>query len=311
MKILRKRSARFAAAGLFGVFAASALLAEIPPKCSSAEHRRFDFWSGDWDAYDVGGADRPIARAHVDIILEGCALREIYEQEDGVVGQSFTAYDASRKLWHQTWVTNRGTLLQIDGVFQGDAITMQGTRLTAEGRKEIIRGVWKPEGAGVRETADTSIDGGATWKPLFDLRFRRHSEANPARQTSAAAADARIVAALDTEYQAAVARNDTAGMDRILADDFILVTGRGKTYTKSDLLNEARTANSNYEKQEDSFQMVRVWGDTAVVTALLWAKGTREGKTFDYKLWFSDTYVRTLAGWRYVFGQASRPLPPG
>jgi len=31
-------------------------------------------------------------------------------------------------------------------------------------------------------------------------------------------------------------------MDRILADDFVLVTGVGKTYTKPDLLNEARSA---------------------------------------------------------------------
>src|SRR5262249_42345682 len=54
---------------------------------------------------------------------------------------------------------------------------------------------------------------------------------------------------------------------------------------------------------------VRVWGDAAVVTAQLWVKGTRDGKTFDRKLWFSDTYVRTKDGWRYVFGQASLPLP--
>ena len=55
---------------------------------------------------------------------------------------------------------------------------------------------------------------------------------------------------------------------------------------------------------------VRVWGDTAVITALLHIKGaTREGKAFDYKLWFSDTYARTPAGWKYVFGQASLPLP--
>jgi len=38
-------------------------------------------------------------------------------------------------------------------------------------------------------------------------------------------------------------------------------------------------------------------------------KGTSEGKTFERQLWFSDTYVRTPSGWRYVFGQASIPLP--
>ena len=121
--------------------------------------------------------------------------------------------------------------------------------------------------------------------------------------------DESTVAGLDTEYQAAVKRNDAATMDRILANDFVLVTGKGKVFTKTDLLNEARAKNMNYERQEDSNQKVRIWGDTAVVTALLWAKGTHNGKPFEYKLWFSDTYVRTSTGWRYVFAQSSLPLP--
>jgi len=121
--------------------------------------------------------------------------------------------------------------------------------------------------------------------------------------------DESIVAALDTEYQAAVQKNDAATMDRILADDFVLVTGKGRTFTKADLLSEARAKNMNYEHQEDSNQKVRIWGNTAVVTALLWAKGSNNGKPFEYRLWFSDTYVRTSTGWRYVFGQASLPLP--
>jgi len=124
-----------------------------------------------------------------------------------------------------------------------------------------------------------------------------------------AAEDEKAVAALDTQYQAAVARNDAVTMERILADDFILVTGRGNVFTKADLLAEARGGKTVYERQDDRQQKVRVWGDTAVVTALLWAKGTSDGKPFEHRLWFSDTYVRTPAGWRYVFGQASIPLP--
>jgi len=131
----------------------------------------------------------------------------------------------------------------------------------------------------------------------------------PSSRAGSSVDDGRAVAALDTEYQAAVKKNDVATMDRILADDFVLVTGLGKTYTKADLLEEARSKRMVYEHQEDSAQKVRVWGDTAVVTALLWAKGTEGGKAFDYKLWFSDTYVRTPAGWRYVFAQASTRLP--
>ncbi len=133
--------------------------------------------------------------------------------------------------------------------------------------------------------------------------------AGSAVMRASAAADEQAVAALDTQYQAAVAKNDAAAMDRILADDFILVTGKGKVFTKADLLNEAHSGRFVYERQEDSSQKVRVWGDTAAVTALLWAKGTEDGKPFEYKLWFSDTYVRTPSGWRYVFGQSSIPLP--
>ena len=121
--------------------------------------------------------------------------------------------------------------------------------------------------------------------------------------------DEKAVAALDTKYHAAVKNKDVHTMDRILADDFVLVTGLGKTHSKRDLLEEARSKGMQYERQEDSQRKVRVWGDTAVVTALLWAKGTEDGKPFDYKLWFSDVYLKTEKGWRYVFAQASARIP--
>jgi ketosteroid isomerase-like protein len=123
--------------------------------------------------------------------------------------------------------------------------------------------------------------------------------------------DAKTVAALDTKYQAAVKFNDAATMDQILADDFVLVTGRGKVASKTNLIESARKKEIIYERQDEDAgtQKVRVWGDTAVVTALLWIKAVQGGKPADYKLWFSDTYVRTPTGWRYVFGQASLPLP--
>ncbi|MBI3405076.1 MAG: nuclear transport factor 2 family protein [Acidobacteria bacterium] len=133
--------------------------------------------------------------------------------------------------------------------------------------------------------------------------------AMPAFRTNAAPDVKKIIADLDTEYQAAVKKNDAATMDKLLADDFVLVVGSGKTYTKADLLADARSKSTTYEKQDDTEQTVRVWGDTAVITAKLWEKGTSNGKPFDKTLWFSDTYVRTPKGWKYVFGQASLPLP--
>jgi ketosteroid isomerase-like protein len=126
--------------------------------------------------------------------------------------------------------------------------------------------------------------------------------------------DARTIAAIDTQYQAAVESGDWQTMDRILHPDFMLVLGDGVTYSRQRLLDSARNRVVVFEKQVEmpGTQVVRMYGqDTATVTALLWVKGTRnDGRpAFDYKLWFTDTYVRTAEGWRYAFGQASLPLP--
>jgi ketosteroid isomerase-like protein len=130
--------------------------------------------------------------------------------------------------------------------------------------------------------------------------------------TAAHASDAddrRVLAALDTQYQKAVQDNDAKTMAVILADDFILVEGDGKRSTKADLVNDAASGKTHYEHQQDTEQTVIVSGDTAVVTAKLWAKGIEDGVKVDYVMWFSDVYVRTPKGWSYLFGQASLPLP--
>ena len=125
------------------------------------------------------------------------------------------------------------------------------------------------------------------------------------------AEDKQAVADLDTRYQRAVKENDAQTMAAILHDDFVLVTGKGTVYTKGDLLKSARDKEIVWEQQDEEpgSQTVRVWGDTAVVTAKLWLKYKAEGQQVDKKLWFSDTYVRTAQGWRYAFGQSSLALP--
>ena len=123
--------------------------------------------------------------------------------------------------------------------------------------------------------------------------------------------DEQIVAELDRAFQLAVKQNDVATMDRILHANYKLVLGDGRVVDRRELLEESRSNQIHYEIQDEEpgSQSVMVDGDTAVVTAKLRLKGNRAGKPFDRLLWFSDTYVRTPAGWRYLFGQASLPLP--
>lgn len=124
-------------------------------------------------------------------------------------------------------------------------------------------------------------------------------------------ADQQIVARLDLEYQAAVKRNDADTMDRILHPEFILVRGNGQTVSRAAIIDAARNKMIDYQVQDEEpgTQSVRVYGDTAVVTALLNIKGRTQDGGLERRVWFSDTYVRTAQGWKYAFAQVSLPLP--
>lgn len=150
------------------------LRAAAPAKaaaCSAPEYHQFDFWLGDWDGFNLDKPTVLVARNRVSRVLDGCVVLEDY-RADGMEGESFSIYDASRKVWHQTWVTSKGKLLVIEGEFRAGEMVMRGTDRTADGKKQLVRGVWRPMAGGVRETAYTSLDGGKTWQPWFDMIFR-------------------------------------------------------------------------------------------------------------------------------------------
>ena len=142
--------------------------------CAGPEFRQFDFFAGDWDTYDVAAPSKVVARNRVTRMLGGCALREVYEEPAGLHGESFSIYDASRGAWHQSWVTDRGTLLLLDGQLEGERMVLTGSEKLADGTPSLLRGIWWVEGNTVRETAERSTDGGKIWKPVFDIVFRPH-----------------------------------------------------------------------------------------------------------------------------------------
>jgi hypothetical protein len=146
-----------------------------PGDCTAPAYRQLDFWISDWDTFNPDGSGASQARNHVDAILAGCVIHERYEQVDGMTGESFSIYDATRKLWHQSWVTNRGRLLTLEGSFDGTALTLVGSDLNGPGgKRETIKGIWKRQGKGVRETAYVSYDDGKTWQDYFDILFLPH-----------------------------------------------------------------------------------------------------------------------------------------
>jgi hypothetical protein len=142
--------------------------------CGSSAHRQFDFWVGDWDVFDVERPAVVIAHARVQLILNDCVLHEVYQSLDGHKGESFTIYDATRDIWHQSWVNDHGYLLTIEGRLQGGSMILHGIDHLPNGEPRRVRGEWRSQEHGVREVAARSTDGGVTWVPWFDLLFRPH-----------------------------------------------------------------------------------------------------------------------------------------
>jgi len=155
--------------------AAFAVRGQSSQACSAPQYHQFDFWLGEWDVFD-DDPHTPVARVKVSSILDGCALLEEYVQTDGLKGKSFSIYDSSRGVWHQSWVTNGGQLLWIEGDYANNEMVLIGSEHMGAGVERQVRGTWKQVRDGVRETAVISTDGGKHWDLWFDLMFRRRKQ---------------------------------------------------------------------------------------------------------------------------------------
>ncbi|MCY7386666.1 MAG: DUF1579 domain-containing protein [Burkholderiales bacterium] len=153
---------------------AVSLAAAQAAQCPDPAFRQFDFWIGDWDTFESDlSVPKSIARTRVKPIAARCAIHELYEQTDGLIGDSILSYDPVRKVWQQTWVDNRGTLIVVSGAFKDGTVTMEGEMRLRSGKMLLQRITWKAEADAVREFSTRSKDGGKTWEPFFDVLFRK------------------------------------------------------------------------------------------------------------------------------------------
>jgi hypothetical protein len=146
----------------------------VAPACAAPEYHQFDFWIGDWTV--TGPKGKVVGTNTIDRSLGQCVLQEHWSGARGSHGTSFNIYDAARKMWHQTWVDDDGLLLLLDGSFADGKMTLTGPGVDDHGAKIINRIIWHKEQGDanrVRQTWDTSADGGKTWNVVFDGLYTR------------------------------------------------------------------------------------------------------------------------------------------
>jgi hypothetical protein len=165
------------AAGLLAVLASPAAAQNAArPSCNTPEHRQFDFWVGDWIVENPANG----AQAGVNVVtrdFNGCVITEQWTSGVGNRGSSYNVYDRRRGVWHQTWVDDSGSLLLLEGRFDGTSMVLLSPELTLpNGSRRINRMTWTPlEGGRVRQQMEASTDGGATWTTGFVGIYRPRS----------------------------------------------------------------------------------------------------------------------------------------
>jgi len=91
----------------------------------------------------------------------------------GYSGESLNTYDATRKVWHQTWVDTSGTLLLLEGGLRGDSMVLEGQTVDASHAVTRHRITWSPQSdGGVRQHWE-STDAKGQWTTAFDGHYRK------------------------------------------------------------------------------------------------------------------------------------------
>ncbi len=161
---------------LAGGVAIPGIAAESTGKaCNTPAHREFDFWLGSWEVTQNG---KIAGKNRIESILGGCALLESWVGASGLTGHSLNIYDATRGVWHQTWVDSSGTLLMLEGHRTGDSMVLEGTLAGQKGAPASRQRItWtRLSNADVRQWWQSSTDDGRTWKTEFDGHYRRTAQ---------------------------------------------------------------------------------------------------------------------------------------
>jgi ketosteroid isomerase-like protein len=112
---------------------------------------------------------------------------------------------------------------------------------------------------------------------------------------------------VDMERQAKEAslRRDAEFVQRTLAEDYVAITPLGQVTTKQDTVSARKSGQLRYQAIDVSDMVVRVYGDTAVVTARADVKGHQLGEDFSGPYRYTRVWVRHNGHWQTVSYQAT------
>lgn len=141
-----------------------------------------------------------------------------------------------------------------------------------------------------------AVEGGATAGP------------SPASQDSGPTVDDAEVAAIrrmESDRLQAGVRKDVDAISRATADDYMQIDADGNILDKTATLQRIRSSYAQLHATPVDDMVVRLYGNTAVVTGRATPKGTIDGKA-TRPIRYTRVYVRRGGQWRVVLFQQTR-----
>lgn len=107
-------------------------------------------------------------------------------------------------------------------------------------------------------------------------------------------------------YERAQLNADRDTIERLVADDYVLIGGDGTRQTRQDLIDGWMAPGLAFDPLVSRDLVELVWSDGAALGATVDLSGTADGAPFAQTMHYIDVWKKTPEGWRVVYSQVTR-----
>jgi ketosteroid isomerase-like protein len=101
-------------------------------------------------------------------------------------------------------------------------------------------------------------------------------------------------------WNEAIVTNDVAAISGFMTDDWVLVTPEAGVVERARFLEAVETGALTHETMDSDVLRVRIYEDSAVLTARGRNNGMYQGHPFSADEWITDVFVQQHGAWRCV-----------
>src|SRR5215467_5627559 len=111
---------------------------------------------------------------------------------------------------------------------------------------------------------------------------------------------------LENAFAEAIVKNDLNGIGQVVTDDWVVIDPNGEIVDRTRFFEVIKSGALTHDTMDSEDFRVRVYGDSAVVTAITSTKGKFMGKEFSTRERATDVFVRREGRWQCVLTHLTR-----